>query len=94
MTRVVARSGIARHCDCRQREQLAEKPPAALQACKRLMRSSTREQLERAVKLENEEFSSASDLPKPRKRSPHSSRNVSRTSTPSRNQKHAPLKIF
>jgi enoyl-CoA hydratase/carnithine racemase len=36
---------------------LAEKPPRALQACKRLMRSSTREQLERAVKLENEEFS-------------------------------------
>ena len=37
--------------------QLAEKAPAALQACKRLMRSSTREQLERAVKLENQEFS-------------------------------------
>ena len=36
---------------------LAKKPPAALQACKRLMRSSTREQLERAAKLENEEFS-------------------------------------
>src|SRR6266446_620630 len=35
---------------------LAKKPPAALQACKRLMRSSTREQLERAAKLENEEF--------------------------------------
>jgi enoyl-CoA hydratase/carnithine racemase len=35
---------------------LAKKPPAALQACKRLMKSSTREQLERAVKLENEEF--------------------------------------
>ncbi len=34
-----------------------EKAPAALQACKRLMRSSTREQLERAVKLENQEFS-------------------------------------
>ncbi len=37
--------------------ELAEKAPAALQACKRLMRTSTREQLERAVKLENEEFS-------------------------------------
>src|SRR5438105_10386174 len=37
--------------------ELAEKAPAALQACKRLMRSSTRDQLERAVKLENEEFS-------------------------------------
>src|SRR5213594_1377480 len=30
---------------------------AAVQSCKRLMRSSTRELLERAVKLENEEFS-------------------------------------
>src|SRR6266480_2447076 len=36
--------------------ELAEKAPDALQACKRLMRSSTREQLERAVKLENQEF--------------------------------------
>jgi enoyl-CoA hydratase/carnithine racemase len=36
---------------------LAKKPPAALQACKRLMKSSTRELLERAVKFENEEFS-------------------------------------
>jgi enoyl-CoA hydratase/carnithine racemase len=35
---------------------LAKKPPAALQACKRLMKSSTRDQLERAVRLENEEF--------------------------------------
>jgi enoyl-CoA hydratase/carnithine racemase len=38
-------------------QKLAEKPPAALQACKRLMKQSTREQLERAIKLENEEFS-------------------------------------
>jgi enoyl-CoA hydratase/carnithine racemase len=37
--------------------ELAEKPPAALRACKRLMRSATREQLERAVKLELQEFS-------------------------------------
>ena len=37
--------------------ELAAKSPAALQACKRLMRSSTRKQLERAAKLENEEFS-------------------------------------
>jgi enoyl-CoA hydratase/carnithine racemase len=37
--------------------KLAEKAPAALQACKRLMRTSTHDQLERAVKLENEEFS-------------------------------------
>jgi enoyl-CoA hydratase/carnithine racemase len=36
--------------------KLAEKPPAALRACKRLIRSSTRELLERAVKRENEEF--------------------------------------
>src|SRR6266849_1108963 len=38
-------------------QKLAEKPPGALQACKRLMKQSTREQLEQAVKLENEEFS-------------------------------------
>ena len=37
--------------------KLTEKAPAALQACKRLMRTSTRDQLERAAKLENEEFS-------------------------------------
>src|SRR5256884_1430240 len=36
---------------------LAVKPPAALQSCKRLMRSSTRKLVERAVKLENQEFS-------------------------------------
>src|SRR6266704_4432836 len=38
-------------------QKMAQKPPAALRACKRLMKQSTREQLERAVKLENEEFS-------------------------------------
>src|SRR6266478_3937452 len=38
-------------------QKLAQKPPAALRACKRLMKQSTREQLERAVKLEMEEFS-------------------------------------
>jgi enoyl-CoA hydratase/carnithine racemase len=37
-------------------QQLAVKPRAALQSCKRLMRSSTRDLLERAVKLENQEF--------------------------------------
>jgi enoyl-CoA hydratase/carnithine racemase len=37
--------------------RLVEKPPAALQACKRLMKRSTREQLEQALTLENEEFS-------------------------------------
>jgi enoyl-CoA hydratase/carnithine racemase len=38
-------------------QKLAGKPPHALHACKRLMKRLTREQLERAVKLENEEFS-------------------------------------
>jgi enoyl-CoA hydratase/carnithine racemase len=38
-------------------QKLAQKAPSALQACKRLMKQSTREQLEQAVKLENEEFS-------------------------------------
>ena len=38
-------------------KKLAQKPPAALRACKRLLKQSTREQLEQAVKLENEEFS-------------------------------------
>jgi enoyl-CoA hydratase/carnithine racemase len=37
-------------------QKLAEKPAEALQACKRLMRQSTREQLERAAKTENEEY--------------------------------------
>jgi len=38
-------------------QKLSQKPPAALRACKRLLKQSTREQLEQAVKLENEEFS-------------------------------------
>jgi enoyl-CoA hydratase/carnithine racemase len=38
-------------------QKLAQKPPAALWACKRLMKQSTREQLDQAVRLENEEFS-------------------------------------
>ena len=37
-------------------QKLAAKPPTALHACKRLMKGPMREQLERAVKLENEEF--------------------------------------
>ena len=37
-------------------QKLAEKPAAALQACKRLMRRPTREQLEQAAKSETEEF--------------------------------------
>jgi enoyl-CoA hydratase/carnithine racemase len=36
--------------------QLAAKPAHALQACKRLMKRAVREQLEHAVKVENEEF--------------------------------------
>src|SRR6266851_2183295 len=38
-------------------QKLAQKAPAALRACKRLLKQSTREQLEQAVRLENEEFS-------------------------------------
>jgi enoyl-CoA hydratase/carnithine racemase len=38
-------------------QKLAEKPAAALQACKRLMRQPVRVQLEQAAKSENEEFS-------------------------------------
>jgi enoyl-CoA hydratase/carnithine racemase len=37
-------------------QKLAEKPAGALQACKRLMRRPSHEQLEQAAKLENEEF--------------------------------------
>jgi enoyl-CoA hydratase/carnithine racemase len=38
-------------------QKLAEKPASALQACKRLMRQSTREHLEQAARSENETFS-------------------------------------
>src|SRR5882672_9824136 len=37
-------------------QKLAEKPASALQACKKLMRQTVRPQLERAAKLENEEY--------------------------------------
>jgi enoyl-CoA hydratase/carnithine racemase len=37
-------------------QKLAEKSAGALQACKRLLRRSSREQLEQAAKAENEEF--------------------------------------
>jgi enoyl-CoA hydratase/carnithine racemase len=37
-------------------EKLAEKPAGALQACKRLMKRSSREQIEQAMKVEGEEF--------------------------------------
>ena len=56
VTRVVPDQELLATANATARE-LAEKPPAALQACKRLMRASTREQLERAVKFENQEFS-------------------------------------
>jgi enoyl-CoA hydratase/carnithine racemase len=39
-------------------ENLAEKPIGALQACKRLMKRSSREQIEQAMKVEGEEFAS------------------------------------
>jgi enoyl-CoA hydratase/carnithine racemase len=39
-------------------DKLAAKPPAALQACKRLMKHSQREQIAQAIKVENEEFAS------------------------------------
>src|SRR6266702_3356135 len=39
-------------------EKLAGKPPGALQACKRLMKHSQREQIAQAIKVENEEFAS------------------------------------
>jgi len=38
-------------------QKLAEKPAGALQACKRLMREPVRHHLEKAAKLENEEYS-------------------------------------
>ena len=44
-------------------QKLAEKPAGALQACKRLMRQSTRTHLERAAKSENEEFSARLQSP-------------------------------
>jgi len=39
-------------------QKLAAKPPAALKACKRLMKRSQREQVVQAIKVENEEFAS------------------------------------
>lgn len=37
-------------------QKLAEKPAGALQACKRLMKQPLREQLQQAVRIENEEY--------------------------------------
>jgi enoyl-CoA hydratase/carnithine racemase len=39
-------------------ENLAEKPIGALQACKKLMKRSSRAQIEEAMKVESEEFAS------------------------------------
>jgi enoyl-CoA hydratase/carnithine racemase len=39
-------------------EKLARKPIGALRACKRLMKLQSREQIEQAIKVENEEFAS------------------------------------
>jgi len=39
-------------------QKLAEKPASALQACKRLMKRSSREQIVQAMKVEGEEFAS------------------------------------
>jgi enoyl-CoA hydratase/carnithine racemase len=39
-------------------QKLAEKPAGALQACKRLMKRASREQIEQAMKVEMEEFAS------------------------------------
>jgi len=39
-------------------QKLADKPAGALQACKRLMKRSSREQIEQAMKVEGEEFAS------------------------------------
>jgi len=38
--------------------KLAAKPPAALQACKRLIKRNPRKQLDEAIRIENEEFAS------------------------------------
>jgi enoyl-CoA hydratase/carnithine racemase len=38
-------------------QKLAEKPASALQACKSLMRQCSREQIEQAMKVENEQYS-------------------------------------
>jgi enoyl-CoA hydratase/carnithine racemase len=44
-------------------QMLAEKPAGALQACKRLIKRPSREQIEKAMKIENEEFSSRLQSP-------------------------------
>jgi enoyl-CoA hydratase/carnithine racemase len=57
VTRVVPDANLlATATDTAQR--LAEKPAGALQACKRLIKRSSREQVEQAMKVENVEFAS------------------------------------
>ena len=74
---------------------LAKKPPAALQACKRLMKSSTRDQLERAVKLENEEFSARVRSAEAKEAfTAFTEKRKPNFEQPSRNQKHSRLKIL
>jgi enoyl-CoA hydratase/carnithine racemase len=47
-------------------QKLAEKPADALQACKRLMKRSSREQIEQAMKVEGGEFASRVRSPEAR----------------------------
>ncbi len=56
VTRVVPNQELAGDSATDTAQKLAQKPPAALRSCKRLLKQSTREQLERAVKLEMDEF--------------------------------------
>ena len=72
-------------------QKLAQKPAGALQATKRLMKWSTRQQVEDAIRAENEEFASRVRSPEAReamrafleKRQP----NVSRTTEMARAEK-------
>jgi enoyl-CoA hydratase/carnithine racemase len=66
VTRVVpAHTLLATATDTAQ--QLAEKPAGALQVCKRLLKQSSREQIEQAIRVENEEFTSRLARRTPRK---------------------------
>jgi enoyl-CoA hydratase/carnithine racemase len=46
--------------------KLAQKPIGALQACKRLIKVGSRQQIEQAIKVENEEFASRVRSPEAR----------------------------
>jgi enoyl-CoA hydratase/carnithine racemase len=56
VTRVVADQGLLATA-AETAQKLAAKPAGALQACKRLLKRSVREQLKAAMRAENEEFS-------------------------------------